>query len=75
MEMGVVARDVQRAVARDRRRGVDVAGEREQPQQRAVGRDRVEVLVLGTDQDLNELATDVCSIRRGCGGVGQNPNG
>src|ERR1044071_4942047 len=51
MEMGVVARDVERAIARDRRRGVDVAGEREQPEQRAIGRDRIEVLVLGADQD------------------------
>src|SRR6185295_4595611 len=51
VEMCVVAGDVDRPVLRDRRRRVDVAGECEQPQERSVGRDRVEMFVFGTDED------------------------
>jgi hypothetical protein len=49
--MCVVAGDIDRPVARDGRRRIDVAGECEQPQERAVGRDRVEVFVFGADED------------------------
>ena len=51
MQVTIVACDEQSAVVRDRGRRIDVAGKREQPRQRAVGCDRVDVLVLGAEQD------------------------